>query len=283
MSQATESRQATPPGPLLAADQLRSLPGLVLLDCRAGPRRGGYDISHIVGARRAELETDLSAPADPAHGGRHPLPTAEAWCATLGRWGITAGTPVAVYDDRGGGLYAARAWWMLRAIGHRTAYVVDGGYTAALAAGAPTDDATPTITAAPGYPSAGWSWPMATAQEVELRRTDPDWRIIDARASERWRGEVEPIDPIAGKIPGSRNLPWETTVTSDGRLHPPARLRAQLAPLLGTTPSQRVIVHCGSGVTACHTLLALEVAGYDHAALYIGSYSEWCAQGRDLR
>lgn len=218
------------------------------------------------GAHRAELERDLSAPGDPADGGRHPLPPLAEWCATLGRWGITPDTEVLVFDDQHGGLAAARCWWMLRAVGHERVRVAD---LADLDL-PQTDRPTPPVEA-PAYPATAWCLPTVDAATVDARRADPAWRVLDARAAPRFRGEVEPPDPVAGHIPGAINVPWEETVDLE-------IARARLADALGDVPPERVIVHCGSGVTACHTLLQLHRLGLDGAALYVGSWSEWCRQ-----
>lgn len=266
------------PGPLL--DPMAPRPaGLVLLDCRPGT---AFAEGHLAGARRVDLERDLSAPDDPTHGGRHPLPALGAWCATLGRWGIGPDTPVAVYDGGGGGNFAARAWWMLRAVGHRSVRVIDGGFPAAVAAGWPVASEDPPVAAVGDYPATRWSLRVVSVDDVEEARRDPDWRVVDARSAPRWRGEVEPFDPIPGRIPGSVNLPWESCVGPDGRFLPAAELRSRLVALVGDTAPERVIASCGSGVTACHTLLAMEIAGLGTGALYVGSYGEWCRQGRDL-
>lgn len=252
-------------------------PEAVLLDCRAGPDRGGYDRSHVHGAHRVDLELDLSAVGDAADGGRHPLPPILSWAATLGRWGIGPDTPVAVYDGAGGGLYAARCWWMLRAIGHTRVWVVDGGHGGLVAAGRSVDaDPVPPVDGEP-YPleHGDWRWPVVDAEAVDRARQHPDWRVVDARSAPRWRGEEEPIDPVAGRIPGSVNLPWEQTVV-DGRLA--ADLAERLAVL--DVPDDRVIAHCGSGVTACALILALDAVGRGPVPLYVGSWSEWCRQDR---
>jgi len=223
------------------------------------------------GSHRADLERDLSTPADPANGGRHPLPALNAWRAILGRWGITPDRDVVVTDDLHGGLAAARCWWMLRAVGHARVRVVP---LAELDVPM-TDIPTPKAPVAP-YPDPGaWGWPTVGIEEVERRRTDPTWRVVDARAAERFRGDTEPLDPVAGHIPGAVNVPWGETVELEVA-------RERLAAALGDTPAERVIVHCGSGVTACHTLLQLDRLGMGAPALYVGSWSEWCRQNRPV-
>lgn len=274
------------PTPLVSATWLRDRldaprdgEDLVLLDARATPGpHADYFAAHLPGARFADLERDLSAPVDPANGGRHPLPSLEAWCVTLGRLGVAPGTKVVVYDAGGGILAAARAWWMIRAVGHEQVAVLDGGLAAARDAGIALTDVVPHDAALAPYPATRWTLPMVEADEVERRRTDPAWRVVDVRAPERFEGRSEPLDPLAGHIAGAINLPCASNL-GDGRFLDASTLRTHFDAAL-TSPEQ-TIVSCGSGVTACHTLLALELAGLSGAALYVGSWSEWCRSDRD--
>jgi thiosulfate/3-mercaptopyruvate sulfurtransferase len=167
---------------------------------------------------------------------------------------------------------------MLRSLGHTQVRVLDGGLAAV--PGLATDTATPSVTAAQPYPQAGWKLPVLDADSVDVRRRDKEWKVIDVRSAERFRGKSEPFDPIAGRIPGAHNVPYSENLGADGRFKSPAELRAIYERALGDTPASRVVVHCGSGVTACHTLLALELAGMPGAALYVGSWSEWCRNDR---
>lgn len=272
-------------GPLVAPEALAALPGDVrLLDARPDP--AAYAAGHLEGALHAGLELHLSAATepgfDPARGGRHPLPAPARWAAQLAAWGIGPDTTVVAYDAASGGNAAARAWWMLRAIGHARAAVLDGGWPAAQAAGLRATAAAPSVAPRPPYPGDRWRWPTAAIEDVARRAADPAWKVLDVRSAERWRGEVEPIDPVAGRIPGSVNLPFAENLTPAGRFRPAAELRRRYLELLGGTPPERLVVHCGSGVTACHTLLALELAGLEGAALYVGSFGEWCRSGRPL-
>lgn len=271
--------------PVVTVEALRPLLGRVrLLDARSGDAgRDAYAKGHLRGALYADLERDLvGSSEEPARGGRHPLPPIGEWTATLGRWGIGPDTPVVAYDDRGGANAAARVWWMLRAVGHQPVAVLDGGWQAATEAGLPVDDRVPDVAPRGAYPAVGWQQPMADAQAVEVRRTDPQYLVIDARAPERFRGDEEPLDPVAGHIPGAVNVPFAQNLRSDGRFVPAPELAAVYHQALGTRSPDRVIVHCGSGVTACHTLLALDQAGLEGAALYVGSFSEWCRQDRPI-
>ena len=235
-----------------------------ILDVRAGD--GGVAVP---GAVRV-TEADFADPVvDPAQGGRHPLPDPARFAARLGEWGITPETPVVVYDAVNGANAAARVWWMLRALGHQRVCVLDGD---------PSGLRAIPFTAAPAYPTSRWRAPLASIDEVDAARQDPTRRVLDARAGARFRGETEPFDPIAGRIPGARNAFYADNLEASGRLRSPEALRAHYLALLGGVPPERTIVHCGSGITACHDLLALERAGLPGAALYVGSWSEWCRQ-----
>ncbi|HEX6240638.1 MAG TPA: sulfurtransferase, partial [Polyangiales bacterium] len=237
-----------------------------------------YQRAHLAGAHFVDLEHDLAAhPADAAHGGRHPLPDPALFAARLGAWGIAPEHHVVIYDDQNGANAAARTWWMLRALGHTRVQVLDGGIQAAEAIGLPLDDRTPSESGAAPYPVRAFRG-TADIEQVEAARKRPDARVIDVRAAPRYLGQSEPIDPIAGHIPGAVNVPLTENLTPDGRFKSPEALRALYAPLLPNGDACAGIVHCGSGVTACHTLLALERAGLTGAALYVGSWSEWCRQ-----
>lgn len=266
-------------GPLVTAiDAIPLLDRAVVLDARAGPNaRLDYGEGHVAGAQYVDLETDLSAIGDPSEGGRHPLPTLQTWAERVGGWGIGPSTPVLVYDASHGGMAAARAWWMLRAIGHQAVAVVDGGLGALQEAGAPMESgASRAASTRMSYPTALSEWPTVDASFVDRVRSDATWRLIDARAPARYAGNEEPIDPVGGHIPGAMNLYWQTQVDDAGRLADAAELRKRFAELLGDVPPERVVCYCGSGVTACHLLLAMEACGLPGARLYVGSWSEWC-------
>ncbi|MEO7731963.1 MAG: sulfurtransferase [Kofleriaceae bacterium] len=261
--------------PILPARALASLTGVVLLDCRTDT--AAYVAGHLPGAQHAQLERDLAAPAsDPARGGRHPLPALATFAATLGRWGITPGSHVVAYDDQQGANAASRLWWLVKAAGHDAVQIVDGGLPALLAAGFVLTAEAPAVTAAPPYPVSEWTRATAELTEVDELRGDPARRLIDVRATFRFRGEREPIDPIAGHIPGAHNAPFADNLHADGTFKTADELRAHFAAVLGGVAPERAVIQCGSGVTACHTLVALERAGLDGAKLYVGSWSEWC-------
>jgi thiosulfate/3-mercaptopyruvate sulfurtransferase len=253
---------------------------VVLLDCRfdlfdpaAGER--AYAEGHLPGAHYVHLDRDLSGPKHDADGrfrGRHPLPAPEAWAATVGQLGIAPGAAVVAYDAQGGP-YAARAWWMLRWLGHDAVAVLDGGLGAWTAAGGPLSrDVPPRADAAP-YPAGPASMPVIDADALAARLGRVC--IVDARAGERFRGEVEPLDAAAGHIPGALNRFFQANLRADGRFKDAATLRAELQPLVAGHAADAVVQQCGSGVTACHNLLALEHAGLGTSVLYPGSWSEW--------
>ncbi len=269
--------------PLISASDLRTrLAAVRLLDAR---QPGAvYTAGHLPGALHADLERDLSTAGDPDHdparGGRHPLPPVVRFTARLGAWGIAPETDVVTYDSLAGGDAAARLWWMLRALGHRRVSVLDGGMEAALQAGLALTLDRPVVAPTTPYPADRWILPTMDADAVAAIHREASRRLLDVRAPARWRGEIEPFDPVAGRIPGSLNRFWTANLDASGRFLPPAILRDQFKALLEGVPPERLTVHCGSGATACHTLLALEVAGLSGAALYTGSWSEWCRSGR---
>jgi thiosulfate/3-mercaptopyruvate sulfurtransferase len=248
-----------------------------VIDCRfdlARPDAGeaAYKASHIRGAVYAHLDRDLSSPITPTTG-RHPLPDAEQFATTLGRWGIDSLTQVVAYDADAG-MFAARLWWLLRWLGHQRVAVLNGGFKAWQQAGLPVtaEIALPEPKHFGGEPH-NELW--ISAAEVAARVNDPNWRVLDARAPERYHGEVEPIDSVAGHVPGAVNHPFALNLNADAQFLSADELRARYAGVSGGAPPNQVIAMCGSGVTACHNLLAMEVAGLHGAKLYAGSWSEW--------
>jgi thiosulfate/3-mercaptopyruvate sulfurtransferase len=269
-------------GPLVGVDTLaRHLddPGWVVVDARfslADPAAGerAYRAGHVPGAVYAHLDRDLSGPVVPGRTGRHPLPDPERLAATFGRLGIGPDSRVVAYDDAGGGLAAARVWWLLDWLGHEAAAVLDGGWAAWTAAGLPTraGDEQRAARTFVGLPRPAR---LADAAAVAALAQDPRGRVLDARSAERFRGENETIDPVAGRIPGARSAPYTENLGPDGRFLPPAALADRYRQLLGDVEPGRVAAYCGSGVTAAQELLALRLAGFGAARLYAGSWSEW--------
>ena len=273
---------------LVDASVLRELagqPDIAIVDCRfdllnpEGGRRA-YVAGHIPGARYADLNKDLSAPISP-NSGRHPLPTPQAFAATLGKLGIGNATQVIAYDDAGGS-FAARAWWMLRWLGHESVAVLDGGIKAWTAAGGTLEsgEQTPLSTVRSGghlgthfVPHADPAAVIATADIAAF--VSAGHLLVDARAAERYTGSVEPIDAVAGHIAGAVNHPFSANLAPDGRFLAGSELRRRWEARLAGRKATQVAAMCGSGVTACHNLLSLEVAGLRGAKLYAGSWSEW--------
>lgn len=248
-------------------------PRWIFVDCRfdlADLERGEreYRAAHLPGAVYAHLDRDLSS-APVTDRGRHPLPSPATIAGVFGRLGIDGGDQVVAYDDTGGH-YAARLWWMLRYMGHTAAAVMDGGWPAWLDAGLPTVGGWETRSPAhfTGAPRAEWLVLIDDVPDVKL--------LIDSRNPERYRGEVEPIDPVAGHVPGALNRPYGANWTAGGRWKAPADLRAEFEALLGDTPADQAVFYCGSGVSACVNLLGLVHAGLPDARLYLGGWSEWC-------
>ncbi len=258
-------------GPLISAQELRAGPEVTVLDVRwelGGPSGAdAYAAGHIPDAVFVDLDSDLSGPPGPA--GRHPLPDAAAFERSMRSAGVTRGRPVVVYDA-GNAIAAARAWWVLRYFGHRDVAVLDGGLAAWLAAGGPLTREVPDVE--PGdFAARAGGMPLLDAEgAAALARRGA---LLDARAPERFRGEVEPVDPVAGHIPGARNAPASATLAADGRYLEPRALRERFASA-GVGDGVEVGAYCGSGVSAAQDVLALELAGI-RAALYPGSWSEW--------
>jgi thiosulfate/3-mercaptopyruvate sulfurtransferase len=271
--------------PLISAAELLARQGTpawpVMLDCSfdladVNAGEAAFAAGHLPGARYAHLDRDLCGPKTtrgPIDGGRHPLPAREAFAATLAQWGVAADTQVVAYDAQGGP-YAARAWWLLRWLGHTEVAVLDGGLAAWQSAGGPLEQGvTPHAPAPHGYPLRPPGMPTVEASMIVA---EPGGALlIDARAPERYRGEVEPLDTQAGHIPGARNRFFKDNLDERGRFRPADDLRRVFA-AFGTAPGS-IAHYCGSGVTACHNVLAMEAAGLPGSALYPGSWSEWSA------
>ena len=268
---------------LLSAGELAGRlgdPRLVVADCRfllddsaAGER--AYLEAHASGAVYAHLDRDLSAPKTGSNG-RHPLGAPDAMSEALGSLGISGDSRVVAYDDVGGGLAAARLWWMLRYLGHDDASLIDGGWQAWLAAGGPIRggrEALPPAT----FAGRARTEMALDADEVERVASDAAWRVVDSRALSRYRGDEEPIDPVAGRIPGARHHFWQDNLTPEFRMRPLQELRGLFERVLDGARPDHAVFYCGSGVTSAFQVFAMEVAGLPGSRLYPGSWSEWCS------
>lgn len=268
---------------LIDAAALKPLLGhadLLLVDCRfdlMNPDAGrhAFEQSHLAGAVYADLNQDLSDLSRTGLG-RHPLPTPARFAETLSRFGYRPEQAVVAYDQANGA-YAARLWWMLRWVGHRNVAVLNGGLQAAIEAGFPMA-AGPTAVAPTPIPSlAETAADLVDFAKLDAMRQDANGLLIDARGAERYRGDVEPIDPVAGHIPGAVNRPFTLNLDSNQRFLPAETLRAQFQALLGSRRAEAVVHQCGSGVTACHNLLAMHHAGLTGSRLFAPSWSGWIA------
>ncbi|HTT07706.1 MAG TPA: sulfurtransferase [Gammaproteobacteria bacterium] len=262
---------------LIQTQELRPLlenDGVIVIDCRfdladleAGRR--AYLEAHIKGAVYAHLDEDLSGPQYPGSG-RHPLPSPKRLEKIFGKFGVTVGRQVVAYDASGG-MVAARLWWQLRYMGHEAVAVLDGGWPAWIASGGDT------ASGEQRNPPTKFEGRPHFERVVETKQVLEQRRLVDSRDPARYRGESEPIDPVAGHIPGAVNYFCKRNLTADGRFLTPAALRPALSGVFGAVPAAEVTFYCGSGVTACHNILATVHAGFQEPRLYAGSWSEWCA------
>lgn len=269
--------------PLVSVATLASLQGdpkVVVFDCRHDlmqPDAGvkAYAISHIPGARLAHVDRSLSGPMT-GRNGRHPLPDPAVFTRWLGSQGVSSGSTIVAYDASGG-VYAARLWWMVRHwLGHRAIAVLDGGWDAWVAAGLPTTAAVPDLV--PATFTASVDPAVSVSADIVLAALGTsELQVVDARANDRFHGQNETIDPVGGHIPGALNRVFRSNLDPQGRFKPAADLRAEFEALLGNRPLGSIVHQCGSGITAAHNLLAMDVAGLSGTRLYPGSWSEWIA------
>jgi thiosulfate/3-mercaptopyruvate sulfurtransferase len=282
---------------LISVAQLQALQSsgqaVMIFDCSCDllqPELGAqqYTQAHIPEAVFADLNTVLSAKGDPAvtgavSGGRHPLPSRDTFAQWLGAVGLTPAMQVVVYDRQGCN-YCGRLWWMLKWMGHDKVAVLDGGWQAWLAAGGSTQSGSPTEAKKPNlgqkYPLAGVFIACVAIETIAKNLGKPAQTLIDARSAPRFRGEMEPIDPVAGHLPGALNRPFSDNFSPDGFFKPAQQLRAEFLALLGDRDPATVVHHCGSGVSAVPNMLAMEIAGLGPTGLFAGSWSEWCSDAR---
>ncbi|CAM2813518.1 sulfurtransferase [Chryseobacterium flavum] len=272
--------------PILSSAELKSLPteNLIILDARTGKEvYQNYLEKHIRGAKFIDLDKDLAdIGKDAAFGGRHPLPSIGRFAETLSDLGITQDSHIVVYDDKNGSNAAARAWWMLRAFGLGKVQVLDGGMQAAEKNGIEFSAGKESAVKTPVIKKEHWDLPVSSLENVENELKNNNSVVIDVRDAYRYRGESEPIDLIAGHIPGAINIPFSENLDEEGNFLKPEILKKKYSKLLENKPGH-LIVHCGSGVTACHTILALDYAGFEIPDLYVGSWSEWSRrEGKEI-
>ncbi len=273
--------------PIINTNELLELAvseNVVIVDVSNHPMaKTNYLQKHLKGAFFVDINTQLAdIQEDVSIGGRHPLPSFLKFSTTLESLGIDRNSHVIVYDDKNGGNAAARFWWMLTAIGHPKVQVLNGGFQAAEKAGFPTLSGLETPKKQSSYPIEKWILPLTDLKKVEEVAQNDDFIVIDVREAARYNGETEPIDLVAGHIPGAINVPFASNLEDNGLFKSPAELKAKYELIFAEKPSENIIVHCGSGVTACHTLLAIAHAGLEIPNLYVGSWSEWSRNDKPI-
>ncbi|REC47385.1 MULTISPECIES: sulfurtransferase [Chryseobacterium] len=272
--------------PIISPSELKNLPteNLIILDARVGKDvYQNYLNKHIKGARFIDLDKDLAEIGEnAAFGGRHPLPEIKKFAETISNLGISENNHLVIYDDKNGSNAAARAWWMLKAFGFENVQVLDGGFHNAEKEGVEFSSGEESFEKAGLIQKENWTLPVSDLETVENELTNQSSMVVDVRDSYRYRGESEPIDLVAGHIPGAINIPFSENLDENGNFLSPEILREKYSKLLEGKP-ENLIIHCGSGVTACHTILALDYAGFKIPNLYVGSWSEWSRrEGKEI-
>lgn len=272
--------------PIISPSEFKNLfsENLIILDARVGKDAyQSYLNKHIQGARFIDLDNDLAEIGkDAAFGGRHPLPTIEKFTETISRLGISENSHIVIYDDKNGANAAARAWWMLKAFGLKNVQVLDRGFQEAEKEGLEFSSGEETFEKTEIINRKDWLLSLSTLKDVENELANDSATVIDVRDSYRYKGESEPIDLVAGHIPRTINIPFSENLDENGFFLKPEILREKYLKLLQNKP-RRLIIHCGSGVTACHTILALHYAGFEIPNLYVGSWSEWSRrEGKEI-
>ena len=273
--------------PIITATELSEIfnqENLIILDARTGKNaHESYLEKHIKGARFIDLDKDLAEIGEnAAFGGRHPLPKISKFAETLQHLGISEDAHIVIYDLANGGNASARCWWMLRSFGLEKVQVLSGGFQAAEKLGISTNSGEEIFEKPPFILKENWSFPTSTLEDVEKEIAENSATVIDVRDAYRYRGESEPIDLVAGHIPGAINIPFSENLDENGEFLSPEILKEKYQNLLAEKP-EKLIIHCGSGVTACHTILALDYAGFPIPNLYVGSWSEWSRrEGKEI-
>ena len=250
---------------------------VIIVDASSGKNaKENYFMKHLDNALYIDLNSQLAVlPNDFADGGRHPLPSINKFAETLQQLGITNDSQVIVYDDKSGANAAARFWWMLKSIGHEKVQVLNGGIQEAEKVNFPINNNIEIPKTVEPYKFEDWKLHTAEINEVEKHSLNKNYIVIDVRENNRYRGEIEPIDLVAGHIPGAINVPFSTNLNENGQFLSPMELKEKYQTIFGNIKSENIIIHCGSGVTACHSLLAIDYAGLAIPKLYAGSWSEW--------
>lgn len=272
--------------PVISPSELKNFPtkNLIILDARVGKDvYKNYLDKHLKGAKFIDLDKDLAEIGeDAAFGGRHPLPSVEKFAETLSNLGISEDSHIVIYDDKNGANAGARAWWMLRSFGLKNVQVLDGGFQAAEKENLEFSSGEETFEKSEAIKKENWLLPTSSLEDVENELVNNSSTVIDVRDAYRYNGESEPIDLVAGHIPGAINIPFSENLDENGNFLKSEILKGKYSKLLANKP-ENLIIHCGSGVTACHTILALEYAGYQMSNLYVGSWSEWSRrEGKEI-
>ncbi|MBO9728304.1 MAG: sulfurtransferase [Chitinophaga sp.] len=272
--------------PLISPQHLKAISSrenLIIFDASAGKDAYQQYLSkHLKGARFSNLEKDLAnVPENAANGGRHPLPGLEDFRKTLEQSGVTEDAHIIIYDNKNGSNAAARLWWMLKAFGLKNVQVLDGGLPAAEKEGLAFSQGEETVEKGQLQKRISWELPLSNIEDVEKEIAAQSATVIDVRDAYRYRGESEPIDLVAGHIPGAINIPFSENLDENGQFLSPEILKEKYTNLLSGKP-EKLIIHCGSGVTACHTILALTSAGMEMPNLYVGSWSEWSRRDKPV-
>jgi thiosulfate/3-mercaptopyruvate sulfurtransferase len=273
--------------PIIQASELLQLyqsKNLVIVDASNGKNgKSNYEAKHLEGAIFVDVNTQLAEIKDDwSIGGRHPLPPVENFAQTLSTLGISKNSHVIIYDDKNASNAAARFWWMLKSIGHESVQVFSGGIQEAEKAHFPLSSKTEIVNKTEFYEVDNWKLQMAEIDEVEKVSRSESHLVIDVRDAKRYHGETEPIDLIAGHIPGAINVPFTENLDKDGLFLSPAELKVKYESIFGEAKSKNIIVHCGSGITACHSLLAMAYAELEVPKLYVGSWSEWSRNNKPI-
>ena len=272
--------------PIISAQELLELNNnqLLLFDASNNPNaKENYLKKHLKGTYFIDINTELAdIKEDLSNGGRHPLPTLEQFSKVLSKFGVTPDTHIIIYDHANGANAAARFWWMLKSVDHKKVQVLDGGIQDAIKTGFPINSGEEKLSKKTNYVYKNWKLPIASINDVERLSQQKNGYIIDVRETQRYNGETEPFDPIAGHIPDARNIPFSENLTDNGLFLSQETLQKKYAPIFEKYKPEEIVVHCGSGVTACHTLLAINYAGFEIPNLYVGSWSEWCRNSKEM-